>query len=151
MDASVAGNLTKYEVAQLKEAFALIDNNKDGQLDDDELKKVMSALGQECTEEEIQELIEVADDLGTGRINFPQFLKQFQKDDGNENPEEMLDEAFQLVGKGKDISEGDVKAFFRSVGVSIIDVEAQEIIKFLDKDGDGKVGLEDFKVLWTKK
>lgn len=150
MDASVAGNLTKYEVAQLKEAFALIDTNKNGTLEPEELKFVMSALGQECTDEEIKELVEVADDLGTGVINFPQFLKQFQHAD-DANPLEMLDEAFKLIGDSGDITEASLKAFFSSVGVSIIDVEAQEIVKFLDKDGDGKVGLEDFKELWIKK
>ena len=50
----MAGNLTKEEVAQFKEAFALFDSNKDGKLEPDELKFVMSALGQECTEEEIK-------------------------------------------------------------------------------------------------
>ena len=58
---------------------------------------------------------------------------------------------FQLVGKGSDITEASVKAFLASVKQSIIDVEAQEIIKVLDKNGDGKVCIEDFKDIWTKK
>ena len=41
----MAGNLTKFEVAQFKEAFALFDTNKDGKLEPDEVKFVMSALG----------------------------------------------------------------------------------------------------------
>eukprot|EP01084_Bolivina_argentea_P026177 48625_1 len=145
----MAGNLTKFEVAQFKEAFALFDTNKDGTLEPDEVKFVMSALGQECTEDEIKDIIDVADELGTGRIDFPSFLKQFQHSD-NEDPLEMLEEAFQLVGKGHDITEAAVKAFLASVGQSIIDVEAEEIIKVLDADGDGKVGLDDFKAIWTK-
>ena len=145
----MAGNLTKFEVAQFKEAFALFDTNKDGTLEPEELKFVMSALGQECTDDEIKDIIDVADELGTGRIDFPSFLKQFQHSD-NENPLEMLEEAFQLVGKGQDITEASVKAFLASVGQSIIDVEAEEIIKNLDLDGDGKVGLEDFKTIWIK-
>eukprot|EP00485_Elphidium_margaritaceum_P023901 CAMPEP_0202712880 /NCGR_PEP_ID=MMETSP1385-20130828/47268_1 /ASSEMBLY_ACC=CAM_ASM_000861 /TAXON_ID=933848 /ORGANISM="Elphidium margaritaceum" /LENGTH=143 /DNA_ID=CAMNT_0049373059 /DNA_START=63 /DNA_END=491 /DNA_ORIENTATION=+ len=143
----MAGNLTKFEVAQFKEAFALFDTNKDGTLEPDELKFVMSALGQECTDEEIKDIIDVADELGTGRIDFPSFLKQFQHAD-NENPLEMLDEAFLLVGKGQDITEAAVKTFLSSVGQTIIDVEAQEIIKVLDKDGDGKVNVDDFKDIW---
>ena len=150
MDASVAGNLTKFEVAQFKEAFALFDRNKDGTLEPDELKFIMSALGQECTEEEIKELIEVADELGTGRIDFPHFLKQFQHKD-SDNPLEMLEEAFQLIGKGEAITEQAVKQFLKSVDQNIIDTEAQEIIKVLDKNGDGKVCIEDFKEIWTKK
>lgn len=146
----MAGNLTKFEVAQFKEAFALFDTNKDGTLEPEELKFVMSALGQECTDDEIKDIIDVADELGTGRIDFPSFLKQFQHTD-KEDPLEMLEEAFQLVGKGSDITEASVKAFLASVKQSIIDVEAQEIIKVLDKNGDGKVCIEDFKEIWTKK
>ena len=134
----MAGNLTKFEVAQFKEAFALFDTNKDGKLEPEEVKFVMSALGQECTDEEIKDIIDVADEFGTGMIDFPSFLKQFQHTD-NEDPLEMLEEAFDLVGKGSDITESAVKAFLDSVGQSIIDVEAQEIVKFLDQDKDGKV------------
>eukprot|EP01083_Nonionella_stella_P020193 55967_1 len=145
----MAGNLTKYEVAEFKEAFALFDRNKDGTLEPDELKFVMTALGQECTDQEIKDIIDVADELGTGRIDFPSFLKQFQHVD-NEDPLEMLDEAYHLVGGGHDITETAVKAFLDSVGQRIIDIEAEEIIKVLDKDGDGKVGKDDFKQIWTK-
>lgn len=105
--------------------------------------------GQECTDQEIKDIIDVADEYGTGMIDFPSFLKQFQHED-NEDPLEMVEEAFQLIGKGADITESEVKAFLSSIGQSIIDVEAEEIVKFLDKDGDGKVGLEDFKQIWTK-
>merc|ERR1712154_53675 len=147
---TMAGNLTKFEIGQFKEAFALFDTNKDGTLEPSEVKFVMSALGQECTDQEIKDIIDVADELGTGRIDFPSFLKQFQHED-NEDPLEMLEEAFHLVGGGNDITESSVKEFLKSVGQSIIDVEAEEIIKVLDKDGDGKVGLEDFKKIWTKK
>mmetsp|Transcript_500 Transcript_500/g.698 ORF Transcript_500/g.698 Transcript_500/m.698 type:complete len:147 (+) Transcript_500:156-596(+) len=146
----MAGNLSKSEVAQFKEAFALFDTNKDGTLEPEELKFVMSALGQECTEQEIKDMIDVADELGTGRIDFPSFLKQFQHVE-NEDPAEMLDEAFALIGKGQDITEDAVKGFLSTLGQNIIDVEAQEIIKFLDADGDGKVNIEDFKALWTKR
>lgn len=146
----MAGNLTKFEIAQFKEAFALFDTNKDGTLEPDEVKFIMSALGQEVTDQEVKDIIDVADTLGTGRIDFPSFLKQFQHND-DEDPLEMMDEAFQLIGGGEDITESSVKEFLKSVGQNIIDVEAQEIIKVLDKDSDGKVNIDDFKAIWTQK
>eukprot|EP00490_Sorites_sp_Unknown_P027097 CAMPEP_0114668216 /NCGR_PEP_ID=MMETSP0191-20121206/35882_1 /TAXON_ID=126664 /ORGANISM="Sorites sp." /LENGTH=145 /DNA_ID=CAMNT_0001920729 /DNA_START=91 /DNA_END=525 /DNA_ORIENTATION=+ len=145
----MAGNLSKWEVAQFKEAFALFDGKKDGTIDPDELKDVMSNMGQECTNDEIKDMIDVADEFGTGRIDFPSFLKQFQHADG-EDPEELLDEAFALVSGGSDqnIGPDEVTQFLKAVGQGIIDVEAQEILKICDADGDGKIGLEDFKKLW---
>ena len=147
----MAGNLTKYEIAQLKEAFAIFDGNKDGQIDAEELKFIMSALGQECTDQEIKDIIDVVDDSGYGRIDFPCFLKQFHHDEENEDPKEMLEEAFELIGKGGQITEQSVKDFLKSVNQNIIDIEAQEIIKVLDKDGDGKVNIQDFEQIWLEK
>eukprot|EP01084_Bolivina_argentea_P228809 386356_1 len=146
----MAGNLTKLEVAQLKEAFALFDNKKDGQIDAEELKVVMDALGQACTGEEIKELIEIMDTSGYERIDFPAFLTQFQHED-DDDPLEMLDEAFDLVGGGQPFTADNVKQFLGSLGCNIIDMEANEIIKSLDKDGDGKVGADDFKKAWLEK
>ena len=103
----MAGNLSKWEVAQFKEAFALFDGKKDGTIDPDELKQVMASMGQECTNDEIKDMIDVADEFGTGRIDFPSFLKQYQHQDG-EDPNELLDEAFHLVGNGNDIGPGEV-------------------------------------------
>merc|ERR1712013_553801 len=106
-------------------AFALFDTNKDGTLEPDEVKQVMGALGQECTDQEIKDIIDVADELGTGRIDFPSFLKQFQHEDG-EDPLEMMDEAYALIGKGGEITEGAVTEFLKSLGQSIIEMEATE-------------------------
>eukprot|EP00490_Sorites_sp_Unknown_P027161 CAMPEP_0114656272 /NCGR_PEP_ID=MMETSP0191-20121206/12064_1 /TAXON_ID=126664 /ORGANISM="Sorites sp." /LENGTH=143 /DNA_ID=CAMNT_0001873093 /DNA_START=24 /DNA_END=452 /DNA_ORIENTATION=+ len=143
----MAGNLSKWEVAQFKEAFALFDGKKDGTIDPDELKQVMASMGQECTNDEIKDMIDVADEFGTGRIDFPSFLKQYQHQDG-EDPNELLDEAFHLVGNGNDIGPNEVSQFLKAIGQNIIDFEAQEILKICDADGDGKIGLEDFKKLW---
>jgi len=57
----------------------------------------MSSLGQECTDEEIKHMIDVANKLGVGRIDLPSFLTQYQHAE-NEDPEEMVEEAFKLVG-----------------------------------------------------
>jgi len=145
----MAGNLTKWEVAEFKEAFALFDLNKDGSIEPDELKQVMSSLGQECTDEEIKDMVDVADELSTGRIDFPSFLKQFQHS-ANEDPLEMMDEGFQLVGGGQDITQDAIKQFLGNVAQNLIDDEAREIVKIADVDGDGKIGINDFKAMWTK-
>ena len=145
----MAGNLNKFEVAQFKEAFALFDNNKDGVIEPSELKQMLAALGQECSDKEIKGLIDITDDLGTGTIDFPSFLKQFQHKDG-EDPLQFLDEAFQLVGGGGDIDSSAVKQYLLKIGQNITDEEAVEILKLKDLDGDGKIGKDDFKAMWEQ-
>ena len=65
-----AGNLTPWEVAEFKEAFALFDLNKNGTIEPEELQEIMSKLGWDCTEAEIQDMVSVADEHGTGRIGL---------------------------------------------------------------------------------
>ncbi|ETO25686.1 hypothetical protein RFI_11452 [Reticulomyxa filosa] len=148
--AQAAGNLTKWEVAEFKEAFALFDSKKDGSIDPDELKEMMGHLGQECSDEEIKDMIDVADELSTGRIDFPSFLKQFQHDE-NENVEQFVQQAFALIGSGGDITGDAIEQFFGQIGLKLISDEINEIVKIADEDGDGKIGLEDFRKLYTKK
>ena len=95
----MAGNLTDYEVKEFKEAFALFDTKKDGFVDQSELKEVLSGLGCECSNEEILNMINEVDQLGTERIDFPSFLKQFQHED-DEDWTDFIDQSFELVGNG---------------------------------------------------
>ncbi|ETO23147.1 hypothetical protein RFI_14039 [Reticulomyxa filosa] len=148
--AQAAGNLTKWEVAEFKEAFALFDSKKDGNIDPEELKEMMGHLGQECSDEEIKDMIDVADELSTGRIDFPSFLKQFQHDE-NDNTEQFVQQAFALIGGGGDITGDAIEQFFARIGLKLISDEVNEIVKIADEDGDGKVGLEDFQKLYTRK
>ena len=89
------------------------------------------------------------DKLGTGVIDFPSFLEQFQHKD-NEDPLEFFEEAYALIGGGNPIDDSAIKQYLASVGQSIIDEEASEIVKNRDNDKDGRIGKEDFKAMWLQ-
>ncbi len=107
----------------------------------------MSSLGQDCTEEEIGDIIKAADTLGIGRVDFPSFLKQFQHADGDD-PEEFLQQSFDIVGQGRDIDGGALEQYFIKLKLKLIPDEVKEIMKMADEDKDGFVGLADFKKLF---
>lgn len=61
---------------EVKEAFELFDENRDGFIDAKELQKMLRALGfKETTETYCQKMISVFDCNGDRRIDFSEFLK----------------------------------------------------------------------------
>ena len=58
----------------MREAFAVMDTDGDGSISGEDLGKVLSQLGICVTEEEIQEMIRVADKTGKGEVNIDEFL-----------------------------------------------------------------------------
>ena len=142
------GNLTKYEIAFFKEAFALIDTNKDGTIDEEELEQLASSLGETWKTEEIKGLIEPFDPQQTDRIDFPNLLTQFQHGD-DEDPLDFAQEAFNLINGGADIDANAVREYLAKIGQTIIDEESTEIINLVGNGGT--ITFEDFKTLWIKK
>ncbi|CAL5374630.1 unnamed protein product [Camellia sinensis] len=60
----------------VEEAFDVFDENSDGFIDSNELKKVLCVLGfQEVSEMECDKMIRAFDDNGDGRIDFGEFKK----------------------------------------------------------------------------
>merc|ERR550537_1984237 len=68
-------NLTEDQVEEFKEAFALFDKDGDGTITADELGVVMRSLGRNPTHEDLVTMVNEVDDDGSGKIEFPEFLK----------------------------------------------------------------------------
>merc|ERR1712166_261801 len=69
----------KQEMVEFREAFALFDRDKSGEIDQDELNGALLKLGFKCSEEEITEIFDDADVHGTGEIGFEAFAKLMRK------------------------------------------------------------------------
>ena len=67
--------LSNEQSAELKKAFEVMDANKDGVVTKDELKALLKGLGEEVTDEVIDEMISIADENGDGKIQFEEFVK----------------------------------------------------------------------------
>lgn len=59
---------------QLKTAFRTFDSDNSGKISAQELKQVMTNLGENLTEDEINEMIQEADRDGDGQINYEEFV-----------------------------------------------------------------------------
>lgn len=54
--------------AEIREAFSVFDKDGSGKISGDELRQIMRSLGEELTEDEIQQMIREADTNGDGEI-----------------------------------------------------------------------------------
>ncbi|KAL7057255.1 hypothetical protein AAHC03_019038 [Spirometra sp. Aus1] len=58
---------------RMREAFNVFDQDRNGFITVEEMRKVMKTLGQELTEDEIKLMIREADKDGDGQVNFEEF------------------------------------------------------------------------------
>ncbi|XP_072376559.1 calmodulin-alpha-like isoform X2 [Diabrotica undecimpunctata] len=59
---------------ELKEAFRVFDKNNDGLISSNELRHVMTSLGERLSEEEVNDMIKEADLDGDGQVNYEEFV-----------------------------------------------------------------------------
>ena len=67
--------LTAEQTEELKKAFSVMDANGDGVVTKDELKTLLKGLGEDVTDEVVDEMIKLADSDGDGKVNFDEFCK----------------------------------------------------------------------------
>ncbi len=60
---------------ELIEAFKVFDRDSNGLISSQELKHVMTSLGEKITDEEVDEMIREADIDGDGYINYEEFVR----------------------------------------------------------------------------
>merc|ERR1712217_104566 len=60
---------------ELTEAFKVFDRDGNGNISKEELRHVMTNLGEKLPEEEIEKLINEADENKDGQINYDEFVK----------------------------------------------------------------------------
>jgi len=73
-DDSDAGGMTEGRVAELRAAFLKFDLDGSGNIDAEELRKVLKQLGSETTLKEAEDMIASVDDGGDGEIGFEEFV-----------------------------------------------------------------------------
>ena len=68
-------NLDAKQIEELKKAFEVLDENKDGVISKDELSKLLGGLGEDVTDDVVTEMMNLADTDGDGKVNFEEFCK----------------------------------------------------------------------------
>ncbi|XP_025095035.1 myosin regulatory light chain LC-2, mantle muscle-like isoform X2 [Pomacea canaliculata] len=96
---NVFAKMSKKLMQEMKEAFTMIDQNRDGVIDIEDLKDIYSNLGRIPPDEELKEMLKEA----PGPLNFTMFLNLFGEKLSGTDPEDAIRNAFAMFddeGKG---------------------------------------------------
>ncbi|XP_060004968.1 myosin light chain 5 isoform X1 [Lagenorhynchus albirostris] len=97
---NVFSNFEQTQIQEFKEAFTLMDQNRDGFIDKEDLKDTYASLGKtNVKDEELDAMLREA----SGPINFTMFLNMFGEKLSGTDAEETILNAFKMLdpdGKG---------------------------------------------------
>merc|ERR1711935_1073483 len=140
------GHYTEEQIAEFKEAFSLFDKDGDGTIDNEELGTWVRIMGNQPTDEEVEDLIREADKDGNGTIDFGEFIEMMPTQERDENAEEEMLEAFRVFdtdGNGS-ITADELRQIFVNLGEKLTDEEISDMIEEADTDGDGEINYQEF-------
>jgi len=143
--------LASTDLECLKEAFALFDRDRDGEINTEELGKVMRTHGFNPTEEDLKDMIRNVDTNSNGAIDFNEFIEMMVKR-GN-NVEEDVAHAFKVFDRDGDglITAEELRLTMNNLGEPITEEEVKAMIAEADIDGDGNINFVEFKSLIANK
>lgn len=127
------------QIQEFKEAFNMIDENKDGFIDKEDLHDILASLGKDPSDTYLESMMKEA----PGPINFTMFLTLFGEKLNGTDPEDVIFNAFSCFDEeqtGK-IQEDYLRELLTTMGDRFTDEEVDEIYR----EAPIKDGLFDFR------
>lgn len=130
------------QILEFKEAFSLIDADRDGIIDVDDLSKTFNSLGISKEQKELQDMIDEA----MGPMNFSIFLNMLAERIGGVDPEDTLLEAFSILDEEKSgkIDRSILADVLRNQADRFTDEEIDKLMSICDVGDDDEI---DYKAL----
>ncbi|KAI5627875.1 myosin, light chain 12, partial [Silurus asotus] len=124
------------QIQEFKEAFNMIDQNRDGFIDKEDLHDMLASLGKNPTDEYLEAMMNEA----PGPINFTMFLTMFGEKLNGTDPEDVIRNAFACFdeeGTGF-IQEEYLRDLLTTMGDRFTDEEVDELFREapIDKKGN---------------
>jgi len=144
-------SLSEEMIAEFKMAFDIFDHDGGGDINTNELGRVMKLLGQSPSKEELDEIVHAVDVDGSGSIDFDEFLIMMVMQLNEENKsasDEEVKEMFRLMDKNGDnfLDWEELNGALSGVSADppIEKWEVDAIFNEIDNNGDGVIDVEEF-------
>lgn len=134
----------------MRDAFRIFDSEKKGSIPIDMVKEILTLLGHEVNDDELDEVMEEFDEDESGEIEFSEFIKLAEEfiepEEDYETAKKNLRELFCMYDKEERgfIPASDFVTILKALEPELDDAEAQLIVKELDTDGSGTIEFEEF-------
>ncbi|CAF3326219.1 unnamed protein product [Rotaria socialis] len=139
--------LTSSQVKELRQAFDLFDADGSDDLSLPELKKALAALGVTVSDHEARQMF-AAIDLDS-RIEFEEFAEVVADSYFKKFTRAEIVEAFRRFDHNRDgyIEADELKVILAKLGRNYSNEEIRRMIAQVDRDGNGKICIEEFAAL----
>lgn len=146
----IAGQLSESQIKGLRETFTALDANGDGLLTLKELRDALGQSGLTKTNSDLQSIMEGVDADGSGVIDYTEFLAA-TLDTRSYLSEDICWTAFSvfdLDGDGK-ITQEELRQVLDQGQVEEVvgHQNASQILKDIDRNGDGTIDFEEFMAM----
>ncbi|KAM5554932.1 putative calcium-binding protein CML23 [Rosa sericea] len=155
--ATTASSFAAMEVSnQFKQVFEVMDANGDGKISPVELSEVLCCLGyknKSAAAKEAEGMVREMDCNGDGFIDLDEFMNAVNVNDTKSNGCDDLMDAFLIFDTDKNgkISAKELRRVLVSLGCERSSLkECKQMIKGVDKNEDGVVDFEEFRLMMTR-
>jgi len=144
---NVFSMFTQNQVAEFKEAFGFIDQDKDGILSKSDIRATFDQMGRLTSDRELEEMLSEA----SGPINFTMFLTIFGSRVAGMDEEEVIVNAFQIFDEGDGTcSEDKLRKMLCTFGQKLTDQEASDAFGEAPVAANGKIDLKKWANVLTR-
>jgi Ca2+-binding EF-hand superfamily protein len=126
------------QVAEFKEAFQLMDHDKDGIISKSDLRATFDQVGKLSNEKELDEMVNEA----PGPINFTQLLSLFalrMQDSGGSDDDDVVVAAFKTFDKEGTIDSESFRHALMTWGDKFTGKEVDDAFDAMDIDDQGRI------------
>lgn len=135
---NVFSMFSQTQVAEFKEAFQLMDHDKDGIISKSDLRATFDQVGKLSNEKELDEMVNEA----SGPINFTQLLGLFgnrMQDSGGSDDDAVVIEAFKSFDKDGTIDSETFRHALMTWGDKFSAKEVDDAFDAMEIDDNGKI------------
>jgi Ca2+-binding EF-hand superfamily protein len=151
-DEDCVSRLTDFQIEEFREAFRVFDTDGSGNIDKSELKKLMSSVGQNPDDAELEEMIRIADADGSGEIDFFEFVALMAHKMADPVNTAAVKMAFELFDKDNDGKLGfkELQGLLLNVGEPTTIEDVKTLLSEVDYDGNGEIDASEFSHMILK-
>lgn len=142
----MTASLSDQQLEDLRQTFALFDDDGNGEITAQELGNVMRQLGLKPSETELEDIMNEIDSDHSGTIDFNEFATIMAHKVARPDAEAELRAAFRVFDKDDNgtIDTAELRQLMKSIGEDLTDEQIEEMIREADQDGDGSIDYNEF-------